>query len=170
MDAAEYISLLNQLETQIPLWPIDECSQALGILERLRVSAWSRMLGEGLSLKTASRQPRGQLLTLPQIAERLTVPKTYAYELARQNRLPVIRLGKYVRVSAEEFEKWLSQQTSLERRIDIKPSAFHSGVGRNKRANPGQSRTPFKLEAQHRVGVGPHIAPDTEASEEKAGK
>jgi excisionase family DNA binding protein len=169
MKAAEYITLLKQLETQIPLWPTDECSQALGILERLRASAWSRILGKGLSLRTAARQDRGQLLTLPQVAERLAVPETYAYELARQNRLPVIRLGKYVRVPVEAFERWLSQQASLERRIDINLPPFHSGAGRNKRANHGQSRMPFKEETKSRVDVRPQIASETEGSEEKAG-
>jgi excisionase family DNA binding protein len=34
-----------------------------------------------------------------QAAERLNVPESRAYELARQGKLPAIRIGKYVRVS-----------------------------------------------------------------------
>jgi excisionase family DNA binding protein len=129
MELSDYRSLLEQLEAEISAWSPERCTELLGALERVRVSAWSQVMKGRQSLPN---EDNGQLLTLPQVAERLAVPETYAYELARQNRLPVIRLGKYVRVSAGEFEKWLAQQSSLERRIDREPSGFHSAAGRNR--------------------------------------
>jgi excisionase family DNA binding protein len=127
MELSDYRFLLEQLEADLTGWSRESCTDLLAALERVRVSAWSQVVKGAQSL---SSQDNRQLLTLPQVAERLAVPETYAYELARQNRLPVVRLGKYVRVSAEEFEKWLAQQASLERRIDREPSGFHSAGGR----------------------------------------
>ena len=46
--------------------------------------------------------------TLPQVAERLNVPKSYAYDLARQGRLPTRRFGKYVRVPEAALAEWLT--------------------------------------------------------------
>jgi excisionase family DNA binding protein len=97
------------------------------------------------------------------VAERLAVPQTYAYELARQNRLPVIRLGKYVRVASEELEKWLSQQVSLERRIDREPKGFHSSGGRKtpvKRIerSTNNDRASSKLKPKASVGFRPPVS------------
>jgi excisionase family DNA binding protein len=40
----------------------------------------------------------GTLLTMPQVAKRLGVPESEAYALARHGRLPVVRIGRYVRM------------------------------------------------------------------------
>lgn len=167
MEVSDYGTLLEQLETEMLEWSLDDCTNLVAILERVRARAWVRIVAE--TAKSQLGQDSGQLLTLPQVAGRLAVPETYAYELARQNRLPVIRLGKYVRVPVDALERWLSQQASLERRIDMNPPAFHSGAGRNRRANHGHSRLPSKVEPKSRAGVRPQIAPETEGSEEKAG-
>jgi excisionase family DNA binding protein len=165
MELSDYRSLLEQLEAEISDWSPESCTELLGALERVRVSAWSQVVKGPQSL---SSQDNGQLLTLPQVAERLAVPETYAYELARQNRLPVVRLGKYVRVPAEEFERWVTQQASLERRIDTKLSKFHSGLGRNRGASKGNNRAMVKLEPKNRVGFRPQITGEPAASEEKS--
>lgn len=47
------------------------------------------------------------LLTPEQIAERWSVPKSHVYRLAREGRIPSVRLGKYVRfrlAAIEAFE------------------------------------------------------------------
>jgi excisionase family DNA binding protein len=130
MDAQEYMALLEHLEGELTAWPSADCTHLLGILERIRVSAWANIVG---SSRESTRHDRSQLLTLPQVAERLTIPETYAYELARRGTLPVVRLGKYVRVSLAELETWVEKQTSLERRIDREPPDFHSALARKKR-------------------------------------
>lgn len=163
MELSDYRSLLEQLEAELLGWSPERCTELLGVLERVRVSAWSQVVKRPQSV---SSQDNGQLLTLPQVAERLAVPETYAYELARQNRLPVVRLGKYVRVPAEEFERWLAQQASLERRVDTKPSDFHSCLARNRRASKGNNRTSVKLEPKNRVGFRLQTAAEPRASEE----
>ena len=48
----------------------------------------------------AGEPPAEQFLTMEQVAECLNLPKTYCYELARQGKLPSVKIGKYVRVPA----------------------------------------------------------------------
>ncbi len=170
MELSDYRSLLEQLEVEISAWSPERCTELLGALERVRVLAWFQVVKGPQSL---SRQDKGQLLTLPQVAERLAVPETYAYELARQNRLPVVRLGKYVRVASEELEKWLSHQVTLERRIDRERNGFHSAVARKRPARLGRSTNndgaSSKLQPKASMGFRPPVStPD--ATEPGTGK
>jgi excisionase family DNA binding protein len=146
MDAQEYMTLLEQLERELAAWPPGDYAHLLGMLERVRVSAWVKVLGSNRdSTQTLSGQDGGRLLTVPQVAERLTIPEGYAYELARRGILPVVRLGKYVRVPLAELERWVGQQTSLERRIDRESPDFHSALAQRKRparAFPGTRAQP----------------------------
>jgi excisionase family DNA binding protein len=48
------------------------------------------------------------LLTIPEVADVMNVTAARAYELARENVLPVVRLGRQVRIDSERFEAFLS--------------------------------------------------------------
>lgn len=48
------------------------------------------------------------LLTIEQVARRLNVPKSNAYELVRQHKLVAVRLGKYVRVAPEILAQYVA--------------------------------------------------------------
>jgi excisionase family DNA binding protein len=52
-----------------------------------------------------------KLLTLPAAATQLGVPKSKLYELARRGELPVVKLGKYVRVRTTDLEKWIDARS-----------------------------------------------------------
>jgi excisionase family DNA binding protein len=102
-------NLLAELEAVIGSAPVDHLPELLGQLERLKGQAWARMMSAA-STKNVSPFPDQQLLTLPQVAERLSIPESRAYELARQHKLPAVRIGKYVRVplgKLQEYEKSL---------------------------------------------------------------
>jgi excisionase family DNA binding protein len=47
---------------------------------------------------------RGQLLTAEQLAERWQVPPAHVYRLAREGRVPVVRLGRYRRFRVDAIE------------------------------------------------------------------
>lgn len=47
-----------------------------------------------------------QLLTAEQLAERWQVPTSHVYRLARDGRIPSVRLGKYVRFTVAAIEKF----------------------------------------------------------------
>jgi excisionase family DNA binding protein len=123
-----YSDLLVGLEGALDGLPPSDCARVLGDLERLKAILWHRMVT--VSRGTASDQPRADamLLTIPQVAEFLAIPTGHAYELARRDVLPVVRFGKYVRVSQDSLNKWIEQHTTPQRRIDNGQLAFHSGT------------------------------------------
>ena len=45
-----------------------------------------------------------QLLTAEQVAERWQVPPSHAYRLAREGKVPSVRLGRYVRFRLDAIE------------------------------------------------------------------
>jgi len=57
--------------------------------------------------ETASAEP-GALLTIEQVARRLNVPKSNAYEMVRRHKLEAVRLGKYVRVAPEMLAQYVA--------------------------------------------------------------
>lgn len=50
-----------------------------------------------------------RLLTAPELADRLAVPKTWILESARSGAMPCVRLGRYVRFDLADVEKWLEE-------------------------------------------------------------
>jgi len=52
----------------------------------------------------------GELLTAEQASELLNVPKTWVLAEARADRIPHVRLGRYVRFEAKALEQWWAQR------------------------------------------------------------
>ena len=96
---------LAQLEQAVAETPVSQIPALIGILAQLQAKAQLKMLSEQ---KTASDRDGG-LLTMRQAAERLNVPESRAYELARQGKLPAVRIGKYVRISTEALTAYQSK-------------------------------------------------------------
>ncbi len=49
-----------------------------------------------------------RLLKADEVAEALQVPKPRVYELARQQVLPAVRIGRQIRFRQEAIETWLA--------------------------------------------------------------
>ncbi len=84
----------------------------LGDLTALQARIWVRLLAG--AAEKPSEAPGGQeearLLTIPEVAAFLGVPKGYTYELARRGDLPTVRVGpKYLRVRASDLRAWLDR-------------------------------------------------------------
>lgn len=47
-------------------------------------------------------------LTIAEVAEILRISPIKAYQMARQNEFPVIKIGRSVRVPAEAFYRWFN--------------------------------------------------------------
>lgn len=86
--------------------------------ERLRAEVRLRRLTSVRDAAPADESVADDLLTLPQVAAFLGVPEDYAYSLARQRKIPTVRLpgldrggrttaGKYVRVRRSALVTWL---------------------------------------------------------------
>jgi excisionase family DNA binding protein len=50
------------------------------------------------------------LLTIPQVAKKLGLSRAMVYVLINKEGLPVVRLGRAVRVSATSLEKWVQER------------------------------------------------------------
>jgi excisionase family DNA binding protein len=48
---------------------------------------------------------------IPEAAQLIGVSRTTVYQLIAQKRLPVIRIGKSMRVPADALREWVRQQT-----------------------------------------------------------
>jgi excisionase family DNA binding protein len=53
-----------------------------------------------------------RLLTVPEASERLGVSRTKGWQLAHTQQIPVLRIGRSVRVPAEALEAWIQARTS----------------------------------------------------------
>ncbi len=50
------------------------------------------------------------LLTVEEAAERLAIGRTLAWQLVRKGEIPMVRLGRCVRVPRRALEEWITQR------------------------------------------------------------
>ena len=63
--------------------------------------------GASDTTSTACGEGLPQVLTVPEVARLLQLSRSKVYELAAKNELPVIRIGRSVRVSLADLVRWL---------------------------------------------------------------
>ena len=51
------------------------------------------------------------LLTVEEAAKQLGIGRTFAWQLVRRGDLPIVRLGRCVRVPRRALEIWIARQT-----------------------------------------------------------
>lgn len=50
---------------------------------------------------------------ISEVAELLGISKSYAYHLAKENKLPILELGKRKIILKVSLERWLQEKTSI---------------------------------------------------------
>jgi excisionase family DNA binding protein len=55
-------------------------------------------------------------LTIPEVAKRLSLARSYVYQLARRGDLPSVRRGKYVRIPVDGLQDWARISPGLDGR------------------------------------------------------
>lgn len=55
-----------------------------------------------------------QFLKVPEVAEELRIARSRAYELVANGTIPAVKIGRSVRVSRKELERWLEEQRYLD--------------------------------------------------------
>lgn len=61
-----------------------------------------------------------RLLTAAEVAELLAVPESWVREATRQERLPHLHLGRYIRYHAPAIAEWLTEQEQAAGRDHIR--------------------------------------------------
>lgn len=55
-------------------------------------------------------------LKVPEVAEELRIARSRAYELVADGEIPAVRIGRSVRVSRKELDRWLEDR----RYVDVR--------------------------------------------------
>ena len=108
-------ALMNDLGKAIENVPPADCPTLIGALEQFKTLIWTRILTAGVADQRSMASCEGKrLLTIPQVAEQLAIPKARAYELARRGNLPIVRIGKYIRIEASALATWISTHSEVQ--------------------------------------------------------
>ena len=96
------------------------------------------------------------LLTVPDVAARLSVPRAYVYALARRADLPAVRIGRYIRIPDAALREW--QEAKLKRSLDRRsvgsiPSAHDTRRSTTDPAKAGAHPVAIRIAAR---GLRPH--------------
>lgn len=59
---------------------------------------------------------RREYLKVPEVAEVLRIARSRAYELVAEGEIPAVKIGRSVRVSRKELDRWLEEQSYLDAR------------------------------------------------------
>jgi excisionase family DNA binding protein len=54
-----------------------------------------------------------EFLKVPEVARELRIARSRAYELVASGTIPAVKIGRSVRVSRRELERWLEEQRYL---------------------------------------------------------
>jgi excisionase family DNA binding protein len=57
------------------------------------------------------REP--EFLKVPEVAEMLRIARSRAYDLVSNGTIPAVKIGRSLRVSRKELERWLEEQRYL---------------------------------------------------------
>jgi excisionase family DNA binding protein len=55
-----------------------------------------------------------EYLKVPEVAEVLRISRSRAYELVSGGEIPAVKIGRSVRVSRKELDRWLEEQSYLD--------------------------------------------------------
>lgn len=62
-------------------------------------------------MSNQARADEPMMLTVPQVARRLQIARKRAYELVAAGQLPVVQLGRSLRVPLAALNRWIEEST-----------------------------------------------------------
>jgi excisionase family DNA binding protein len=104
-------TLFDEMPQGIADAPLEQLPAVLAQLAACQSAVAARLLNghlNGAAPRETASAEHGGLLTIEQVARRLNVPKSNAYELVRQHKLGAVRLGKYVRVAPDMLARYVA--------------------------------------------------------------
>jgi len=82
---------------------VEELPQLAGLLEAARVKLALRLVAPA-----AAKPDDDRLVDMDEVARVLGVPVAHARELGRRGELPVVHVGRYVRVRSGALVEWMA--------------------------------------------------------------
>jgi excisionase family DNA binding protein len=98
--------MVSGLDEVVLKLPVAALPALIGELERVKTQALARVMNERGIVTTQD----DDVLTVPEVAQRLKIPRCRAYQLTRQGVLKTIRIGRSVRVATKELNNYLAQR------------------------------------------------------------
>jgi excisionase family DNA binding protein len=87
--------------------PVEEIPTAIGELEAFKAALWGRLVSPAAPVAGSASL---DLLTVPQVAQRLKVTRARVYELIRAGDLPCTPVGRYKRIDPAALHAWVSKR------------------------------------------------------------
>ena len=117
-------SLLDQMVQSIADAPPEQLPAMMAHLAACQSAVAARLLNghqNGATQRDAMPTEPGALLTIEEVAQRLNVPKSNAYELVRRQKLGAVRLGKYVRVAPDMLAQYVATLAASTQAANMPP-------------------------------------------------
>jgi excisionase family DNA binding protein len=132
--------------------PVEALPDLIGTLAAASARATLRLGSSSMSAQTGSET----MVTAKQIAKEFNVPTGQIYELARQERLPHVRAGKYVRFDPAEVRRALtsgesSKTPSLRPKKTVKKRS--NGAALQAPATTATALQPFSPDHEKQAGT-----------------
>jgi excisionase family DNA binding protein len=103
-------TLFDQMPQGIADAPPEQLAAVMAQLAACQSTVAARLLNghQNGAAQRDTASAEDALLSIEQVARRLNVPKSNAYELVRQHHLGSVRLGKYVRVAPDMLARYVA--------------------------------------------------------------
>jgi len=137
----------------------------LAELEHLKAELWGRLMAMSQAPPPAEDAP---LLDVDEASAVLNIPKSYVYDLARQGKIPSIKVGKYLRFQRRALMAMLDAPVSTvysQRNGRSGAQAATGATGTHAASARGKGRRPL----EHRGAVGARRGADSRVNGAVAG-
>ena len=117
-------TLLDQMVQGIADTPPEQLPAMMAHLAACQSAMAARLLNghqNGATQRDVTSTAPGGLLTIDEVAKRLNVPKSNAYELVRQHKLGSVRVGKYVRVAPDMLAQYVAKLAASSQAATMAP-------------------------------------------------
>ena len=94
---------MTDLEALVAQAPQEELPRLIGQLAQAQAAATARLVAPAPPKADGDR-----LLDMEAVAAALGVPVSHARELGRRGELPIVHVGRYVRVRAGALSEWMA--------------------------------------------------------------
>ena len=150
--------MLAELSQQIQQAALGELPALIGKLEQAKALALFRLSCAPLQTAAASSNGGNAFLNVEEVHQLLNVPVSYVYDLARQHKLPSVKVGKYLRFQREAILHWVEERVDrLSTVLITSPQhdeARGQGLAKAVRRQSGAIRQPRRRAPNDRIQVG----------------